>query len=234
MTSQKCPCKHTFLLHDIINLTKKFPSNCKILDLFFDYIGERPFEAMWGGDCMKDETIVMLYWKRNENAIRETEIKYGKYCYTIAYNILHSREDSEECVNDTWVGAWNTIPPERPSKLQCFLARITRNIAVDRYRYEGAQKRGAEVESAIDEYWECVPDTDAPVDDELVLKQAINGFLAGLDSRTRVIFMRRYWYSMSVKDIADSMRLSEGHISVILHRTRIKFKDYLTNEGIFI
>ena len=183
---------------------------------------------------MEDEKIVMLYWERDENAIRETEQKYGKYCYTIAYNILHSREDSDECVNDTWSGAWDAMPPEKPTKLQSFLARITRNIAIDRLRYDGAQKRGAEVESAIDEYWECIPNKDAPIEDEFLLKQAINGFLATLDIRTRVIFMRRYWYSMSVKDIASGMHLSESHVSVILHRTRSKFRDYLTKEGIFV
>ncbi len=183
---------------------------------------------------MEDEKIVMLYWERDENAIRETEQKYGKYCYTIAYNILHSREDSDECVNDTWSGAWDAMPPEKPTKLQSFLARITRNIAIDRLRYDGAQKRGAEVESAIDEYWECIPNKDAPIEDEFLLKQAINGFLATLDIRTRVIFMRRYWYSMSVKDIANGMHLSESHVSVILHRTRSKFKDHLTKGGIFV
>lgn len=183
---------------------------------------------------MEDEKIVMLYWERDENAIRETEQKYGKYCYTIAYNILHSREDSDECVNDTWSGAWDAMPPEKPTKLQSFLARITRNIAIDRLRYDGAQKRGAEVESAIDEYWECIPNKDAPIEDEFLLKQAINGFLATLDIRTRVIFMRRYWYSMSVKDIASGMHLSESHVSVILHRTRSKFRDHLTKGGIFV
>ena len=90
------------------------------------------------------------------------------------------------------------------------------------------------MESAIDEYWECIPNKEAPIEDELVLKQAINGFLASLDTRTRIIFMRRYWYSMSVGDIANSMRLSESHVSVILHRTRSKFKDYLIKEGLFV
>ena len=183
---------------------------------------------------MDDQRIVMLYWSRNENAIRETEIKYGKYCYSIAYNILHSREDSDECVNDTWNGAWNAIPPERPTKLQSFLARITRNIAIDRYRYDSAQKRGAETEIVIDEYLECIPSEESSVEDELMLKQAINGFLASLDTKTRVIFMRRYWYAMSIRDIADGMHLSEGNISTILHRTRSKFKNYLTKEGIFV
>lgn len=183
---------------------------------------------------MEDQKIVSLYWERNEDAIAQTDIKYGKYCYVIAYNILNSHSDSEECVNDTWRGAWDAMPPERPTKLQSFLARITRNIAIDRYRYDNAQKRGAEIDSAIDEYWECIPNGDAPIDEEYALKEAINSFLESLDTRTRIIFMRRYWYSMSVKDIADGMDLSETHISVILHRTRRKFKDHLTKEGIFV
>ena len=183
---------------------------------------------------MEDERIVALYWERNEAAIRESETKYGGYCYTVAYHVLHSHEDADECVNDTWNSAWRAIPPERPTRLRAFLARITRNIAIDRYRRDSAQKRSAEVESAIDEYWECVPNGDAPIGDEVALREAINGFLASLDARTRVIFMRRYWYSMSVKDIAQGMHLSQDHVSVILHRTRSKFRDYLTKEGIFV
>ena len=183
---------------------------------------------------MEDEKIVMLYWQRDENAIRETKMKYGKYCYTVAYNILHSHEDSDECVNDTWNSAWNAIPPEKPNKLQCFLARITRNIAIDRFRHDSAKKRSAEFEIVIDEYWECIPNGELSIENEFMLKQAINGFLATLDTKTRVIFMRRYWYSMSIRDIAEGMHLSENNISLILHRTRNKFKAYLTKEGIFI
>jgi len=183
---------------------------------------------------MEDERIVMLYWDRDETAIRETEIKYGNYCYIIAYNILRSHEDSGECVNDTWNAAWNAMPPEKPTKLQSFLARITRNIAIDRFRYANAKKRGSEVDCVIHEYWECIPNKEASIEDEFALKQAINGFLASLDVRTRVIFMRRYWYSMSVKEIADTLNLSESHISVILHRTRKRFKDYLTKKGVFV
>ena len=183
---------------------------------------------------MEDESIITMYQQRNENAIRETDAKYGRYCYTVAYNILHSEENALECLDDTYSTAWNTIPPERPTRLKCFLARITRNIAIDRYRYENAKKRLAQTENIVEEYWECIPSTDAPIDDELMLKQAINSFLSGLDTRDRVIFMRRYWYSMSVCDIAKSMHLSESHTSVILHRTRKKFKDHLTKEGIFL
>ena len=105
---------------------------------------------------------------------------------------------------------------------------------MDRYAYNNAQKRNARLETAMDEYWECIPDESISMDDEMALKQAINGFLASLDTKTRVIFMRRYWYSMSIRDIADGMHLSEGNISLILHRTRSKFRNYLTKEGIFI
>ena len=183
---------------------------------------------------MEDEKIVELFWNRDENAIRESDKKYGRYCYSIAYNILHSHEDSAECVNDTLNGAWNAIPPERPTRLQSFLARITRNIAIDRFRYNTAQKRGAEVENIIDEYWQCIPNQETSFDDELALKEAINGFLESLNKRTRIIFMRRYWYAMSVKDIARNMKLAETHVNVILHRTRKKFKEYLESEGIEI
>jgi len=183
---------------------------------------------------MDDERIVALYLERNEDAIVETKTKYGNYCYVIAYNILHSKEDSNECVNDTLNSAWNTIPPEKPTKLQSFLARITRNIAIDRYRYYRAQKRDSNTSCVIDEYFDCLPNKEASIEDEIVLKQAINRFLASLDAKTRVIFLRRYWYSMSVKNIAVSMHISENNISVILHRTREKFKDFLLKEGIVV
>lgn len=196
-------------------------------------MGEELFKCAVG-DFMEDDKIIDLYFERDENAIRETEQKYGKYCHTVAYNILHSREDAEECVSDTWHSAWNAMPPERPAVLRGFLARITRNIAIDRYRYDNAKKRGAETACAIDEYWECIPSDDGDIGDEYALRSAINGFLESLDARTRVIFMRRYWYSMSVRDIADGMGLSQSHVGVILHRTRAAFKEHLTKEGIFV
>ena len=183
---------------------------------------------------MEDEKIVALYFERDESAIRETAMKYGSYCYRVAYNILHSHEDSEECLNDTWNGAWNAIPPEKPTRLKCFLARITRNIAIDRYRHENAEMREGGLNGILDEYAECIPSGDAPIEDTVALKQAINTFLAHLDARTRVIFMRRYFYAMSVKEIAEGLRLSESYVSVLLHRTRSKFKDHLTKEGIFV
>jgi RNA polymerase sigma-70 factor (ECF subfamily) len=184
------------------------------------------------GGVLSDEQIIDLYFAREERAIAETDKKYCEYLHTVAYNILANEQDAEECLQDTYLRTWDAIPPERPSKLQYFIARITRNIAIDRYRKSTAEKR-RESDTALEEFWECIPDQNASVEDELALKQAIDGFLAGLDSRTRVIFMRRYWYSMSVKNIAKGMRLSESHVSVILHRTRCTFREHLIKEGVF-
>lgn len=183
---------------------------------------------------MEDNKIIELYWKRDESAIDESDLKYGNYCRTIAYNILYSIEDSNECVNDTWHNAWRAIPPEKPNKLQSFLGRITRNLALDRYSYNKAQKRNANLEAAIDEYYECIPNGEFSIEDQLILKKLINNFLEGLDSQTRIVFLRRYWYACSVKEIAQKMKISENYVSVTLHRTRNKFKAYLEKEGITI
>ncbi len=183
---------------------------------------------------MEDEKIVGMYWERDESAIEESDKKYGRYCHSIAYNILYSDEDSKECVNDTWLGAWNSIPPEKPTLLKSFLGRITRNIALNRIDYNNALKRGVPVCEITEEFSECMPEKRLSLEDEVALKGAINGFLATLDTRTRIIFMRRYWYICTVSDIAESMGMSENHVSVILHRTRIKFREYLGKEGINI
>ena len=183
---------------------------------------------------MEDTKIVDLFWNRDQSAIRQVDQKYGKYCYAIAYGILSSREDSEECVSDTWHKAWQVIPPEKPNRLQAFLGRITRNLALDRYGYNHAQKRNVHLEAVMDEYWQCIPNGDMPLDDQVALKALINGFLGGLDKQTRIIFLRRYYYICTVKDIARSMGLSESNVSVILHRTRTKFKEYLQKEGISV
>ena len=183
---------------------------------------------------MEDTKIVDLFWQRDQSAIAQADQKYGKYCYAIAYGILSSREDSEECVSDTWHKAWQVIPPEKPNRLQAFLGRITRNLALDRYGYNHAQKRNVYLETVMDEYWQCIPNGDMPLEDQVALKALINGFLGGLDKQTRVIFLRRYYYICSVRDIAKSLGLSESNVSVILHRTRVKFKEYLQKEGISV
>ena len=181
---------------------------------------------------MEDSKIIELYWKRDESAIDESGKKYGRYCHAIAYNILYSAEDSKECVNDTWHNAWRVIPPEKPNRLQCFFGRITRNLALDRYGYNRAKKRNGGIEAVIDEYYECIPNGEFSIEDELILKNLINGFLESLDSHTRIIFLQRYWYTCGVQEIAENMGMTENNVSVTLHRTRNKFKAYLEKEGI--
>lgn len=181
-----------------------------------------------------DKTIVALYWERSEAAIEQSAQKYGKYCYRIADNILHNHEDNEECVNDTWVRAWNAMPPERPTVLQAFLGKITRNLALDRYSFDHAGKRGSETQQIADEYWQCIPDGAPSIADQTALHNAINGFLATLPERTRIVFLQRYWYMCTIEQIANETGLSPANVKVTLHRTRRSFKDYLEKEGIDI
>ena len=185
---------------------------------------------------MEDNKIIELYWERSETAITETQNKYGRYCHYIAYNILYSNEDSEECVNDTYLRAWDSMPPHRPERLSAFLGKITRNLALDRYHRSRAQKRSSNVEVALGELEECIPDVRGglSVADEIVLRDAINGFLASLPVRTRKVFVRRYWYLSTVKDIACDLDMSESNVKVLLLRTRQRFKSYLEKEGIVI
>ncbi|MBQ9150741.1 MAG: sigma-70 family RNA polymerase sigma factor [Clostridia bacterium] len=181
-----------------------------------------------------DAEIVELYFARSEQAIAESEKKYGLTCHRIAYNILHSDEDAEECVSDTWLKAWNAIPPERPGKLGAYLGTVTRRIALTRYEHRRAARRFAGVESSLEELTECIPENSLSVADEVVLKLAINGFLSSLPTRTRMIFMRKYWYMDSVADIAEAFGMTEGAVKVTLHRTRERFRKWLIKEGIYL
>ena len=184
---------------------------------------------------MDDREIVALYWERSENAIVETQRKYGGFFRLIAYNILNSEQDAEECVNDTWRGAWNSIPPKRPEKLSAYLAKITRNIALNRYTRNRAKKRQGGTELIFDEVREFVPDrTNGDLADQLHLKTAINSFVGSLSKDTRAVFVRRYWYMSEIGEIARDYGLTEGNVRVILMRTRKKFKEYLESEGIEI
>ncbi len=186
---------------------------------------------------MEDKQIIELFWMRVETAIAETSNKYGKYCYYIAYNILHNEQDSEECVNDTYLRAWNTIPPQKPNNLATYLGKITRNVALDKYRYYKREKRGqGQVMFVLEELEECLPaekDTEQEVS-EKILADAINSFLRTLPVEKRKIFMRRYWYFSSVGEIARDFSLSESNVKVILLRTRNKLKDFLEREGIVL
>ena len=183
---------------------------------------------------LPDEEIVNLYFDRSEEAIAACQIKYGKSCHTVAYNILRSDEDAEECVNDTWLRAWNSIPPERPTRLGAWLSTVTRRLALTRYEKRTAAKRYGGMETSLEELSECVTAGSLTIADEVALSEAINGFLASLPTRTRMIFMRKYWYMDSIADIAKALGMGESAVKVTLHRTREKFRKHLAKEGITV
>ena len=183
---------------------------------------------------MEDSRIIELYWQRSENAITETDKKYGAYCSTVAYNILQNREDAEECVNDTWLGAWGAIPPNRPSILRVFLAKITRNLSVNRLEKKLAEKRGGTAEFVVlDELEECIggqTDIEGVVEAK-ELESMIRHFVRNLPERDGNLFVRRYFFSDSIATISKRYCISENHVMVILSRTRKKLRKELTKEG---
>lgn len=183
---------------------------------------------------MEDEKIIDLYWARSQSAIAQTEQKYGNYCRKIARNILYSREDCEECVNDTWFRAWNSMPQERPRILSAFLGAITRNLCLDCYRRSHSAKRGGgEVPYIIDELRDCAGGEEPSRQIELAeLAEGINRFLAGLDTESRVMFVRRYWYMDSIGAIAEQMGFGESKVKSNLFRTRKALGAYLRREGL--
>lgn len=186
---------------------------------------------------MRDETIIDLYFKRDETAIVESDLKYGAYCRTVADNILHNREDTEECINDTWLRAWNAMPPTRPNVLKLFFARITRNISFDRYKRGMAKKRGGgEIDIALSELEDCIA-SRSDVEEEIEMREleaTINRFLGTVSEKERNIFIRRYFYVEKVSSIAERYGIRESGVFVILSRTRAKLKKHLTDEGYFI
>ncbi|MBQ7862838.1 MAG: sigma-70 family RNA polymerase sigma factor [Lachnospiraceae bacterium] len=186
---------------------------------------------------MEDNTIIQLFFERSETAITETAAKYGKLCHTIAYNILYNEEDSEECVNDTYMKAWEVIPPQIPEKLAAFLGKITRNLAISKYRHNSSLKRGGgQVAYALEELAECIPDkntTEQAISDKLFVEQ-LNGFLEKLPVEKRKVFMQRYWYLRPISEIAEEFSMSESKVKMILHRTRNSLKEVLEKEGIVL
>ncbi len=181
---------------------------------------------------MDDGAIINLYWQRSEAAIGETQAKYGGYCRSVAMGVLRDKRDAEECLNDVYMCVWNSVPPQRPQNLRAYLGVLTRNVALDRCDYNRAAKRGGENGQILSEFAECMPDRTPPAEESIALKDAINGFLASLDSRTRIIFMRRYWFMCTLKEIADGLNMGLSAVKVTLHRTRNAFKEYLEKEGI--
>ena len=186
---------------------------------------------------MEDEKIIELYFDRDERAIDETRNKYGKYCYRIAYNILKCAEDSEEVVSDTYVSAWEAIPPHRPNIFSAFLAKITRRLSMKRIRYNTAEKRGGSAEPSLplDELAQCVP-AKGSVAEDLEAKEVgemIDRFLQKLRADDRRIFVCRYFYLESVDDIVRSFGYSRSRVYHSLERTRAKLREYLLKEGVF-
>ena len=186
---------------------------------------------------MEDGKIVDLYWARSETAITETTSKYGKYCYRIAYNILYDREDADESVNDTWLSAWNSMPPHRPSMLSTFLGKITRRVSLNRWRDKHAQKRGGgEIPLALEELEDCIPSRRF-VEDEVEAKelgQVIDRFLDTLQEMERNVFIRRYWNLDSVRQIGEHFGFSESKVKTMLWRTREKLAAELEREGTWL
>lgn len=186
---------------------------------------------------MEDSQIVELYWQRNESAITETQSKYGRYCHKIAANILQNGEDAEECVNDTYIGAWNAMPPHKPAILSTFLGKITRRVSLKRYRERTAEKRGGgEIALALEELEECVSSGEN-IDEHLYvseLAEIINEFLRQLPIPERRVFLRRYWYFDSIADIASRYGFGESKVKMMLKRTRDKLEVQLQKEGILI
>ena len=186
---------------------------------------------------MEDQQIIELYNERSETAISETANKYGKYCYYIAYHILYDEQDSEECVNDTYLRAWETIPPQYPNKMSAFLGKITRNLALNRYRYYMREKRGGgQITLVLDELQECVPATNSTEEmiEEKLLVELLNRFLHELPIEKRMMFVRRYWYMSSIQEIANDYEISESKVKMTLLRTRNKLKQILEKEGIVL
>lgn len=183
---------------------------------------------------MDDSRIISLYWERDQSAIPATAEKYGGYCTSIARNILENEEDAEECVNDTWLGAWNSMPPHRPGMLSTFLGKITRNLSFNRRRRSSAEKRGGgELPLVLDELGECVSGRDSVEGeyDRKELLHEINEFLDGLSTEKRAIFVCRYWYADSVGNIAARLGMTENHVSVTLTRLRRKLREHLAKGG---
>lgn len=191
------------------------------------YIGERRI-------CMDDNGIIQMYWDRDERAIRATSEKYGYYCKVIARNILDNEEDAEECVNDTYLNAWNSMPTQWPEQLSTFLGKITRNLSFNKYKRNHAKKRGGgEITLVLDELTDCVSDIETveqTIDRQELIK-AISSFVKSIPIEKRNIFVRRYWYADSISDIASDYGVLQGTVSKTLERTRKQLKVYLAERG---
>ncbi|MBQ9121666.1 MAG: RNA polymerase sigma factor [Clostridia bacterium] len=182
---------------------------------------------------MEDKQIVELYFARDERAIRETEAKYGRLCFHIACNVLSDPSDAEECVSDTYLGAWNAIPPTRPNSLKAFLCKIARNLSLKRLESVERQKRSRDMTVSLTELEEVLPDACiAPEISDGEISVRISDFLRGEKADARNVFLRRYWFFDSIEEIAARYSFSQSKVKSMLYHTRKKLKEYLIKEGI--
>lgn len=192
------------------------------------------FEAERTVSSLDDRKIIELFFERSEQAIVELSNKYGSVCTKVAFNILNNKQDTEECVNDAYLGTWNTVPPQNPNPLLSYVCRIVRNLAIKRYHANTAAKRNSIYDVALDELENCFPSV-ASVEYEFSAMETarmIDAFLETLDQKNRIMFVRRYWHSDSIDDLTKLFYTSNHNISVRLSRTREKLKKYLIKEGV--
>lgn len=183
---------------------------------------------------MDDLQLIDLFFERNEDAIKETESKYGKLCLSIARNILDNEADSEECVNDTYLSVWNTIPPQRPNNFAAFISKIARNISLKRVRFDSAMKRSALTVISLSELEEIIPDYHGSDIGDEQLGKLISTFLRTETADARNVFVRKYWFFDTISEIADKYSFSESKVKSMLYHTRNKLRDYLKKEGIYL
>ena len=185
---------------------------------------------------MDDSKIIDLFFERSQQALTELSKKYGAICHKVAVNVLKNDNDAEECVNDAYMGVWNTIPPQRPDSLAAYVFRITRNLSLKKYRYNVAEKRNSYYDVALDELEDCLGYSTTPQDelDAKELTSIFDGFLGELDKTNRIIFVRRYWFSDSIADIAKILNMRDHAVVSRLSRMREKLKQYLIEKGVTI
>ena len=182
---------------------------------------------------MEDTRIIELFFERDQQAIQELDTKYGKVCHKLSYNIVNNRYDAEECVNDAWLGAWNSIPPQRPDPLRAYVCRIVRNLSLKKLRANSALKRSSRFEVSLSELEDCI--SAHSLDEQLAageLSAQINAFLAALRRDDRVMFVRRYWFAQPLSEIADAFGTTENNVSVRLGRIRRKLHTYLERKEV--
>ena len=186
-------------------------------------------------NLMTDSQIIALFWDRNEDAIQETDAVYGRKLYAISDKILHSNQDAEESVSDTYMRAWETIPPQKPNYFFAYLAKICRNFSLSKLQWNSAAKRTAEVVSLTQEMEQCIPDRshERKLEGEEI-GRVLNQFLDSISLESRLIFMRRYWYTDSIAEIAERYHISQSKVKTQLHRTRNKLQLFLEKEGIYV